>query len=211
MSKITFSVNISLPNMQGMESDILKEFAKHIDKSITSSIPFIKKRVETLVAETIKGSSTVNSLANGDLRTLLCLDGINFSVYHIENAVVSSLKIDRKSVGIGGNYINGGFTINILDDSYREMLAMPNSSYVTLNGKSVQWMEWLLFYGTSPVMLRSRLLKTDRGTFAVADKSDFYIPSSDAGTASDNFLTRSLQPLEASIGTIIEEEVSRRS
>lgn len=211
MSVIRFSVDISAPAVAGMHQDILSEFLRHVANALNAAVPIIQSRTRTIVAEALRASDGWAAINNGELADVLCIEHGSSALNQIERAIIENIQIIRRPVSIGGQYITGGFSVNILDDSYKEVLSAGNTSYSTVNGKLIPWLEWLLFYDTGPVIRKGKLIRTNRGVIAARDNNDLYIPSAYAGVQNDNFLTRAIQPLEQEIGTMIEQEVERRS
>jgi hypothetical protein len=211
MSIIRFSIQLSVPAAQGMGKEILKEFSNHITNAINGAVPSITTKVNQLISEEFRKSDIWNAITIGDLQNLLLIPSASSALYSIERAIINGVTITRVPVAIAGQYINGGFSISFLDDNYLDVLSAGNTSYVTTNGKYIPWLEWLLYYGDSPVLRRAKLIKTNAGPLLIKSDSDLQIPSAYSGIPSDNFLTRTLIPLESKIGSMIEEEISRRA
>jgi hypothetical protein len=207
-----FTVEMDMNAARGMEADILRELASYMLTTLNATIPFITTKISREVEQAIESSSTVAAINGGELEDLLCITNPASTLRGIIDTVLASLRIDRSPVITSVSGIKGGYTINLLDDSYTDVLSAGNVSYITQNGFPVPWLEWLLLRGTTPLRYKARLLKTNRGgVILIGDDDDLAIPVGYAGTSGDNFLTRALLPLEPKIGQIIEEEVSRRS
>lgn len=210
-SLIEFKIELSAPSIEQMKKDILEEFLKYMSEIIMRSLPFIKSKIITLIEETLRNSPIWSGLDGGDLQEVLLLPNPTASLYNIERAVIESINILNKPVSVSGSLINGGFQIGILSNSLTDVLSVSETSYTTINGKFVPWLEWLLFYGTGVVINKGKLIQTKKGVIIGRDNNDMVIPSAYSGTPTDNFLTRALLPIEPIIGSLIEEEISRRT
>lgn len=211
MNVIQFSVNFSAQAAQGMERDILREFAGHINRGISGAIPAVLKDTERMISEFLTTSPAWASLKNGELKRLLAVDMPEIALSQIEANIITGLQLTHSPATVSGSSIKGGFSVSLLNDSYSEALSFSGIAYSTINGVQVTWLEWLLFYGTAPVLRGLKLEQTPRGVFARKSNSDLSIPAEFAGIPGDNFLTRALQPLEVSMATMIQTEVSRRT
>ncbi len=211
MSILNFRVELTSAGVKDMERNILKEFLLHMSNVLNAIMPAVAARTNQLVGQAFRSSDFYSAVNGGELQDLLCIPSPVSSLYHMERAIVDNISIVRRPVVIAGQFITGGFDVGLLDDSYKEVLSAGETSYSTVNALFVPWMEWILFYSTSPVLSKIRLLDTPRGVMAVKSKTDLAIPSAYAGNAADNVLTRAFRDLEPKIGQLIEDEISRRS
>lgn len=208
MSQLRFTIGIKSGTIQ---AEILREFAKHMDFVLnTVSVP-VRPRVEKIVDLALESSTTWRAINSGALSKLLLIPASSASLGEIKKTIIEGIRIERGVLTIAGNEIKSSFNVSLLKDDYSDITSLATGSYMTANSKLVPWLNWLLFYGTEPVLYRMKLVASARGTLMVPAPTDLSIPSAYAGIKDDNFLTKALKPLEDDIGKIIEEEVSRRA
>jgi hypothetical protein len=208
MSVLRFSIDLV---SKSMSKDILFEYVNHISGIFNVALPFIRSKTTQIVTDTLRASDAWGAINGGELQEIFKIPSPSSALYAIEQAIVNSMDIVRTPVTIAGQSVNGSFSVNLLDDSYRDVLNANNTSFVTTNGKPINWLEWLLFYGNSAVASKAKLIETDKGVFLVRANTDLYVPSAYSGIPNDNILTRALVPAEAAIGQMIEDEMSRRA
>lgn len=211
MSVMQFTVSLSAGAVQDIEKNVLIEYVSYIDKIFANSIPVIKAKVPQIISKLLRASDSWAAINGGDLQKILYIPSPTTSLFQIEKAIIDSIDIIKTPVSVRGQNIAGSFTVSVLDDSYAQVLSAGETSYVTKNGKLIPWVEWLIYFGDSPVLSKMRLLETNRGTYVVKSNDDLFIPSAYSGIPVDNFLTRALEPAEQEIGNLIEIEVSRRA
>lgn len=211
-SVIQFNIEIAAPEIDKMKIDILKEFLNHLTNIVNSATPFIQAKLAAIVEDALHSSSEWAALnAGGELEQLFCIPSPAQSLFQIQRSIIDNISFTTKPVNINGMFITGGFSIGILSDSYSEVLSSTDISYITITGKRVPWLEWLLFYGGGILIDKGTPVRTKRGTLIGRSTTDLRVPPAYSGTPNNNFLTRALIPIEPIIGKMIEEEISRRS
>jgi hypothetical protein len=122
-------------------------------------------------------------------------------------------------ITVRGRGLEGGIALEVLKSDYSDLLNLPGVTYITKNGFSVPWLEWLLFSGDTMVLIGYEILynpnkpgSSRTGPIMVPSKKKpgWKVPANFSGTTDDNFLTRALRPLENELQDIIEQEVNRR-
>jgi hypothetical protein len=204
-----FTVNFSNESAQQAQKDILLEIYRYISKALDSSMTAIRSRIVQITNSALESSETLFALNGKQLATDLCINDTTI-VSNIIEAVLDSISIEKIPLKVAGNSISGGIDIKILEDNFSEIISLPGGSYTTLNGFNVPWLEWLLFYGTTTLIPRGKLIQTKRGVIVGRSPTNFSLSPAHAGTRSDNFLTRAIKPLEPAIGNILEQELARR-
>lgn len=208
MSQLVFTIGLKGRTIQ---TEILREFAKHMDFVLnTVNVPILP-RVQKAVDVALESSATWRAINSGFLNKLLLIPAASASLGEIKKTIIEGITIDRGILTIVGNELKSSFSVSLLKDDYGDITSLASGSYMTANSKLVTWLNWLLFYGTEPVLYRMKLVASSRGTLMVTAPNDLAIPAAYAGIKDDNFLTQALKPLEDDIGKIIEEEVSRRA
>jgi hypothetical protein len=93
-----------------------------------------------------------------------------------------------------------GFNIEIQPLNYLNVLDLPDSIQITENGEALPWLDWLLTYGSSVVIIDSHGVKyTNSGRSGGAIMVEgynygrgFMVDPQYSGTYGDNFITRAI-------------------
>lgn len=208
MSQISIRIAVNAGQFQ---AGIMKEIIVHLNKVFDVAPTVAHNRSKTLIAEALEQSPTWRAIASGTLGKELFIPNGLSSLQDIQKAIIDSMVINKSGLTASATEIRGSFEIKLLDDNYSNILSLPSASYMTNNAVFIPWLNWLLNFGTEPVLRKAKLVNSPRGTLAMPSPNDLSIPSAHAGIKDDNFLTRALKPIEVKIGQIIEQEVSRRT
>ena len=194
-----------------IEEGVAKEFARHLHRALADARESIRNRTKSAIQTSLLSSREWAEITDGQLRQDLFIRNIASVMGDVLTALQRSIQIDYVKPTIAGKNVTGGLSVSLLEDNYSAVLGVPGVSYVTANNVPINWMEWLLFAGNSAVLPRMRLIENRGQILAVRSNRDYVIPSSIAGTANNNFLTRSLARTERDIAMIIEQEVKSRT
>ena len=211
MSNLNFSINIPGAELNQMGLKILEEFRVHLSKVFLQIKPFIIGELRPMINEALQSSPTWDSISSGEIQKTFFIDSANSALSAIKTAVIEGVVVDIQPVINTGKSVTGGLSVKMLDDGFSSLTHLAEGSYTTANGRNVNWLEYLLFNGTSPMYLKAKLIRTKRGIILGTADTDLAISPADAGTQGDNFLTRALLPVEVKLLDIIENEISRRS
>jgi hypothetical protein len=205
-------------NEQELIEFIMSQFKEHINYALQGALTSIQNRLAENIRTSLMSSPTISSLLNGELKQAFGLVTPSQIIDNIVNSIINSMEIKQEDVQtVGTRIVGGGYTINISKSDFSDVLSIPNAEIITANNIVVPWLNWLLFAGDSPVVIGYVLQVDSKSpnsrTGAIMVKkpgASWSVPAEFAGVAADNFITRALLPLEATIGEIIQEEVSRR-
>jgi len=206
--------SISLPNFKNeFDRNVKKELRKEISARMPVFIQSLKEKLKIELVDAISASPTWRSVKGGALRGELGL----FNTASIDNILytwaegIEVVYEKNKDLGI--------IRIGMIQMDYSDVLSLSESSFIAVSQKSgrssvVEWLRWLLLESTQVIVadysfyekLGGRtglgiMIKTGRG---------WQIPPEHAGSATDNFATRSLQDIGNVIDRVVEVEVKRR-
>ncbi len=208
-----------IENNATIEKNILSALRKGLNGAIRKSVSTVSTQVKNIVREAITSSVEYQELLGGELEAEL---GIPDSFARVENILdiwLQSLTINRKPVRISGRSITGGFALFMIREDWSDVLNSPSSRYITLKGRQIPWLEWLLLAGdqtiitdytfsaTIPPRYTSR---TGKGVMLEAPQRRWHVPRKYSGTALDNFVTRSLLGVGPKIQQVMQKEVQKR-
>lgn len=200
---------------------ILAELRKNYQRIMSASAPGIKDKWKALISDAIKNCPEYKSLVEpgGSLRAELGVVNADIVLDQVIDEVIDSIQIIPKAFTSTSNKITGGYLIKS-DLNYDKMLSIKGASYTSKpSNKSVDWLRYLLLEGLSFFPDDYRVVfqesKKSRTGMALMVKGGSYtmgtspsrVPSSFAGTADDNFITRALNPVVKTMEQIILKEI----
>lgn len=205
-------MRIKIEATSNIKKAIDEEMRRYLVRVFDAMLDPFHAALREMVGEFVENTSVYKSLRNyGSLYGQIGLKNPKPSLDAIKSQIVESVFVDvledNKSVAM---------IFGVLPDDYSDILNLPEASYLSVTGagrsRRVNWLEWLLLSGKSPVtpgyfyktslrgelsqgeLARSRTrvgLMGKIGTTKVGRK-EFGFDSPFAGTSEDNFLTRSL-------------------
>ena len=177
-----------------IESRLRALLIQHLNKQL----PNIEKACKQILDSAIKLSPTYQSLrsANGQLRQELGIEHpevIDQLMQIWVDSLRATLTINRRSLVV---------TVQAVKE-YSDLIKVayhPFASYQTDKGATIEFMRWLLFVGTQPVVedyyvkkansFERQYSRTDSLIMRAKKGGVYRIPSEDAGTQENNFITR---------------------
>lgn len=212
MSNLRGNVFI-VENTNEIESKILRALKPELNKYLEKIFQKIKPKITETVINAIVNSPEYNSLLSGDLKYEFGLPDSDSRVSSIVN-FWKKINTDYKSVSINGNKLSGGFTINMIDSDYGDVINLPAAVFTTEKGTDLNWLEWLLLFGNKTIIKdyvvefgvnpRSR---TGRAVMRGVQKGKWSVPSEFAGTKNNNWITRAIDSIDGEINSIIKEAI----
>ncbi len=203
---------IRLPNFATeFDRNVVKEIKAHIFKRMPSISVGIKKRLQITLADLIRRSDEYSSLTGGELRGQIGLE---------DPSSIEAI-IDRWAEGIEVRFLKnkrfGSIKIGMIQSDYSDVLTMPEASYTYVarkGSKVIDWLRWLLLEGSQSIVqdynfAASKQGRTGLGIMVSKEGGSWKVPAAYAGTAEDNFVTRSLRDIEKEIDIVVKQEVSK--
>lgn len=113
-----------------------------------------------------------------------------------------------------GSIINFTLEIVLIDVNYERLINSAIANFQTEKGEILEWLNWLLYEGTTPVIVSYHYLDEDRpqsrtNKGIMVPKGTWSVPEVIAGTVSDNWLTRAVQGLQQQLEDIVTTEFSK--
>lgn len=185
---------------------ITDEIALRLDRAVSGAILPIRLGVATLLDESIKASQEYHAIVGGRLQAELGLTSPNEAMEAIIAGLKSSMQLNFTGIRNG----SGTLLIEISKDDFSDVMpAQP------LGGTPIPWLDWLLTKGDSIVVsthtISYKNTPDSRTGLAIMVKGGTYrIPPEYSGLPENNFITRSIQTIEAPLSRLIEFEIVRR-
>ncbi len=192
--------------------DINREIIRILISRMPSIVKNIKSRLSPEVAAALRTSPVYNQLVSGG-RLLGELGLPNPS------DIDDIIEAWAENIGVSYNKSKGKFgaiEIGIIEDSYADVLSLPQASFIyssKFGPKSIDWLRWLLLEGQSVIVQGYVFEDSNKGRtgLGIMTKSQggWSVPARFAGDADDNFATRSLQDIEKVIDDIVRQEITK--
>jgi len=205
MASIDYNIKI---DVKQVSNDIYKDIFNKIKKAAPKIQRSLNAKIEDIVFQRLVSS----------VPTITGRDYYEMGVPDINERLQSIIRIAAKNFKIKvtpANILN--ISIEILEDDYSLLLSLPESvfPYISAKGSGIlQWLRWILLEGNSPIVrdfeftpTPSRFSRTGGGVMMRG--GGWNVPSSLAGTAQNNILTRSLQGIEKDIESLVSQELQR--
>jgi len=209
---MTIKASITLPNFDAQfEANVKKEIRKKIALVMPNITSAVKKRLEAELYTAISTSETWTAVTGGVLRGELGIPSVA-SLDAILERWASGIQVQYKR-----NTGFGSIEIGMLRSGYSDVLSLPQASYPYVSRRTsgiIEWLRWLLLEGTQTIVAGYDFEPGVKGRtglgIMVRTGGGWQIPQQYAGTATDNFATRSLSDIQNVIDRVVKEEVNRR-
>jgi hypothetical protein len=174
----------------------------------------VLRRVRGLCDRLIAGGEGARSLISGRLLGDLGLTAPDERVAAVLRAVRDSVKVWAVPARVSGGTLRAALEVGILPSDYREVLSIPEGSYVSPpSGETIPWLEWLTIGGdrilvynyhvASDGLTASELAASRSKVAIMRSGGSWRVPPEFAGFPGDNWLTR---PFD---GPAVVEEFAR--
>lgn len=202
------------------------EVSKVLNKRLPDISNSIKPELSVIMGSALANSETVKSLLIGKLKDDFGLSGNIAStamtniIDYISKNITVNIKQSKKSGGILT------LVVEIPTGDIKNIANLPGGSYTSKGqgkfseGGKVDWLEWLLTKGTQVVIGDFWLYPYAKGYTRSGGSSvmlkivnqgqPFRVDPGHAGTETDNFITRAIEPFANRMMEIARDAVSRR-
>lgn len=202
------NISIEILESDGMiVKKIHTSLAKVFNKSLSKSASNINASLKPIISGALSASPELSSLSGG----ILAVDfGLTTDpTGPIVNSIVNSLDIDiQKAIGTASG-IKGGLLITMQPIDYSNLFSLSVAEQI-IEGGSLPWLKWLLTFGQQ-IIIGDFGVKYEAGRgrrgggYMTIEERPFKVNSAFAGTADNNFITRSVSRVAPQIkNTIIK-------
>lgn len=207
MNNIRTSIDL-VQNDAWIKNQINKELKKQLDIYLDNALKKIKPQIIQIVSNAITSSPEYNSLLNGDLKYEF---GLPDSDTRLEQILKfwTKLNIEYNKFTINSDKLSGGFSINMIDSTYADVLSSSAAIFVTEKRDKLAWLEWLLLLGNKTIikdyvvqMGYNPKSRTGRAIMKGVLKGKWSVPAEYAGTINDNWITRAIDGTEPKIKSV---------
>lgn len=175
--------------------NILKDQATTLLKN---NISKIQTTLKSKFKEALQKEPEYESLKSGKLKAELGLPD-TVSIDKIVDMISDSIYLDFIPATTGNRGIKVGIEIRIFKQDGEPVISSEDAVVIDqLRGYALPWLEWLLFYGTKPIV-KNYTVKFGSNPYSrsglaimVEDDSNWRVPPEFAGTATNNWITRAI-------------------
>lgn len=202
-------------NLHIDEKRLFKDIVREIKKIIFSIISDIQSSLEKDIKFIVK-----NRLTNG-VPTISGQDYYELGIPDINNRMINIVNVAADSVYVKVYQDSTSLLkidLGILQSDYKNLLDLPDAVYAYTSRKSfgvLPWLRWLLIDGGGQIISNYEYNATispysrTRGGIMVTG-TGWSVPSTLAGTPSNNILTRALSNIDKDIEKIVMKELKRK-
>lgn len=220
---------------------LFKILSKDTKRKMEMAARDAQRRIQREVRSMLQNTETVNALINGPLDAHFGFYRGTAQEYadSVIDAVVRSIKTEPAGA-IESRSVLGGINIFMLESDYKNLLSLSDAYVMTEKGQRLPWLKSLLLDGNKIIIsgyeirfLRGAAGNTERG-FDIVGRAGgksrsgkaimvenpkreqfgnrWKIPAEYAGTADNNWLTRSLTfpPFVEFLENIVKEEINKQ-
>jgi hypothetical protein len=194
-----------------IESKILKAIKPEVNKYLKKIFEKAKPQLIAILQKFIIDSPEYKSILNGELQYEF---GLPDSAARLQQIMQFWTKLDAtyNPVTVNGQKLTGGFTLNMVDAGYVEVLQSSASKLVTEKKETLNWLEWLLLFGNR-IIIRdyqieigpSKASRTGKAIMKGVQRGKWSVPNQYAGTTNNNWITRAIDSAQPSIDKLFKE------
>lgn len=209
------SINLDLTNFKGLEKELMKIIRDELNRAFREAEPKINEKFRSMLLDEIRNCKEFASLRDDSPRSLKGEFGVVDPEERI-NALLDlwskQFYIQHNNIVLSNNGLSGGFDIFAIDPEYRE--ASEIGKFVSENGFTVPWLEWLALAGNKYVIANyhvrfGRIPKSRTGLALMikSSKANYRVNPSFSGKVDNNFITRAFGKITGVIPSIINQEI----
>jgi len=195
---------------------ILEALQQDVSQTINRAIPLITKQVQDLVGSAIRSSNEYQSLQNGKLRFEFGIPDPSI-VDKVIDTWVNNINVDITKISITNAGLSGGFSIGMIASDFQDVLSLTDAQIIdTDKGYSLPWLQWLLLDGNKVLVKDYKVVlgpnpysRTGYALMRENSSSGWRVPAEFAGTAANNWVTRSIDNLSDAINNIFIQEIEK--
>ena len=193
-----------------IEKKILRALVGEANSGFLKSVTRAKEPIKVIVRNALQSCPEISSIDGGKLRADFGIPVGEDATTPIVNAIADSISFIAQKFSIKGKNISGGVTIGIQPSSFVNLLNLGRTE--TERGGSIPWLQWLLTAGDSIIIADFGVEygpygRSGMGAMRVK-RRPFKVNSAFSGTATDNFITRALEPRAGEIQRAIVRSLS---
>jgi hypothetical protein len=199
-----------------IKNKILASIKDTISEAFRRSINPLKESISRALYNAITTEPEYQSLLSGKLQYEFGIPESAQKVNEIVKIWTDHVIVEVTPVTLAGYNLKGGFTINMIQDDYSDVLSSSAAQIVDETRSTVlPWLEWLLLNGNKIIVKNYEVQvgpsPYSRTGLAIMkpSKQNWRVPPEFSGTSSNNWVIRALDKLDNSIPNLIQQEVEK--
>lgn len=180
--------------MSKILGNMMRAYVSDINKYINKSRDKVRRSLKPVIFQAIYTSPEMESVRGGVLKFDFGLP--TDPTQEISNAVSESISIDFGLFKYLARKVVGNAAVKIQPTDYLNILSIPSAIVITEKGENLPWLEWLLRYGDSIIIIDFGVEYTEGGrsggAIMTTRNRPFRVNSQFSGTEDDNFISRAL-------------------
>lgn len=194
-------------------NNILKALKPQVENYFRNAFNSIKNQLPQIVIKAIRSAPEYDSLISGELKAEFGLPDSDSRVSAIIDKW-NKLEFSYKRVKISGQSLVGSFSLNMIREDYTDVLSMEAASFVTEKGSQLNWLEWLLLYGSQTIIKDYDVVlgadprsRTGMAIMKGVKSGKWGVPPQFAGTQNDNWITRAIDSADQQILDLLNDSL----
>lgn len=204
-----FNIKI-LDNNTTIVKNILETLLPQVATFMDKGIEIIKNNLPNIISDAIKNSPEYNSILNGELRYEFGIADPGTKLTGLLDIWSNNIKYTHMKPTIINNNIKAMFSASTIRIDYADVLYTDYALVIdSTRNYTLPWLEWLLLEGNKTIIDKyeviigpNRFSRTGNALMQPSKKS-WRVPPMYAGTASDNWITRSIDSVSDNIDNLL--------
>ena len=206
-----FKIKILEKNTE-IEQKILQALLPQVNSVLNKYSKAIIPKLKEAVSIAIKNSPEYNSIIGGSLKYELGITDGDNRINNLLNIWLSNISISFKPIALKSSQLQGGINLSMIKADLSDVLG-SNAAIITdgKTGSMVDWLNWLSLAGDRTIIKDYDFIlgsnsrsRTGGGIMRYAPGSGKWkVPSEFSGTATNNWITRSIETASDNIENIL--------
>ena len=199
-----------LESDSNISKTILDLLAKQINSNINKQFNKLQDSIKNIVINSLKQQPEYISLLGGQLQYEFGITNPQQKLDAILAVLKNSMVASMNKVMVSGPSLKGGFTIEFIRSDYSDILQLPEASFITEKGTSLEWLNWLLLQGDSSIIFGYSFIlggfkfsRTGGGIMKDNASGVWKVPSQFSGTQDNNWITRGIMACSGDIQSLL--------
>lgn len=208
MSKFSFGVNI-LETQEDISNKILKALRPQVNIYFKNVFDKIQNDLSNIVISAITSSPEYDELISGKLKAEFGIPDSSSRIQRILE-VWKNITFKYKPVKNNGKQLVGSFELNMIKQDFSDVINLPEASFVTEKGSTLNWLEWLLLFGDQVIIKEYNVIigsdprsRTGMAVMRGSINGKWSVPSEYSGTINSNWITRAIDNADPLINNLI--------
>lgn len=207
------NITLELEPSNQITRAISQALTKELTLFLAARTKIIRHKLPKILSDAINRAPEVDSLRGGKLQAELGVPDAASRIDRLIEIWSNSIDIQFIPPKLVGNIIYASVVISAIKADFNDVLGAEEATYNTANNQVISWLEWLLLEGDKQIIKTYRIggdagrfSRTGLGKIMIHDqRRSWGVPPEFAGTINDNFVTRTVENINAEIDTMLQD------